>query len=183
MIEYVDIFFVSIAALSTIMGACRGVIWEVLKYGVVIISCLIAGFASFKCVSLFETSDYAFLWLAIVSAIVFFLVSTIMMHFLHKLHNLIQSTTLRLPDRVLGAVFGLIRAILFSCVLYSGLMIVTINQKPDWLAGSMFIPYLDKANIAIQKFIHAKSGKKLQELIKMDQLLDKFNQIKPTTSD
>lgn len=171
MFEKIDLLFGIISLFSTATGLYRGVIWELLKYIITIIG-LIAAFIMIKhTFHYFEHSDYMLVWLGSIGFITFLCVSGILMRFLHKFNMIIKHSPLNFPNRLLGGIFGILRAVAFICLMYSGLMVITNNQKPTWLQQSAFAPKLDQISYHIHSFLRKICSNKFDKLLKLDELI------------
>jgi len=152
------------------MGFFRGLIWELLKYLALGISIIISGYGVYKILPFFGETESAFWWLLVVGASLFIASSTITLYFVHKISKLIGKSPFAFADKMLGSIFGGFRACLFIVFLYSGLMLVTMNQKPQWLENSILIAPLDKGNAFVQNMFYKFASPKIKKIFKLDQL-------------
>ncbi|HEV2613110.1 MAG TPA: CvpA family protein [Gammaproteobacteria bacterium] len=71
----------------------------------------------------------------------------------HFITALVHSTGLSGTDRLLGAVFGLIRGVLLVAALLLVARLTTPMQQEDWWQGSMLIQHFEPVEIWLQGFI------------------------------
>lgn len=171
----VDIFIVLIFSFSILMGFYRGVIWEFLKYIAFAIALALSAFTILKSHSLIAGSDYPLAVGATIGIIIFVAVLVITLGIAHWLSKQLRNTGFGNSDRILGLVFGLLRAAVFTLLLYSGMMLISKNQKPDWIKESMFVGLLDKGHKSIEKIVFSVNSPKLNRLLNIDLALDSLN--------
>ena len=137
-----DWILVAVLAASMLLGACRGLVYEVLS--------VIGWIAAFLLAQWFapdvaeklpmqnsgETLRYAaaFVLVFIVSVFVAGLISALM-------KKIISVVGLRPVDRIMGAVFGLFRGLIFL-LAFSVVVHMTALQESDWWLESQAAPML-----------------------------------------
>lgn len=170
--NYLDLSAFGILLFSIGMGFYRGLIWELLKYVAFVISVVVTVFALFKLFPFFESSsmEETFWYLLCIGATIFISTSVCSLYIVQKISKLIRKTYFAWTDKVLGSIFGGIRACVFVLLLYSGLMIITMNQKPEWMQDSALIVPLDSGNHLIQKMLLKLGNDKILKLLKLNDL-------------
>lgn len=167
----VDIFIILIFTFSILMGFYRGVIWEFLKYVAFAISSVLSGFVLLKSSKIINESDYPLAIGATIGIFIFVSILIITLGIANWISKQLRNTGFASSDRILGFLFGFIRAALFTLLLYSGLMLISRNVQPDWMKESMFVNVLNKGHKSIEKLVYSINSPKLNRLLNLDKTL------------
>ncbi len=141
-----DWVIVAIVGLSALVSIFRGFVKEALSLVVWIVTFVITGrfYEALATHLTFFEQDVSRKLAAIVLLFIVTLLVTGLCASL--IRNLVHKTGLSGTDRLLGAVFGLLRGILVVCALVGGVMILSklwilgFVEKEPWWTDSVFIP-------------------------------------------
>jgi membrane protein required for colicin V production len=154
-----------ITLLSTLMGVLRGMIIECVSLGSWIGAVIVARMGAEPVGKFFEhTMENSALRLGIAFVLVFF-VSLILIRLIGRaVSKAMNRVGLGLLDRLLGALFGLVRAIALLMVLVVLAALTGLNDQPDWKRAwftlplerltAVALPLLPK-DVAVRVHLHA----------------------------
>lgn len=156
------IFFISV-----ITATYRGLVRELLS----IVSLIFATLAGlYGCTYLqpfvadwIENEEIA----AIVSTFIIAVIILIIMHIInlkicHKLHT----TCLSSVDKILGGIFGFLRALIIICVVYFAFSLVLSDKEMGLLTReNISIPYIQNFTESFEKVLPAETQKTLNEFV------------------
>jgi membrane protein required for colicin V production len=131
-----DLAMLAVLALSVLVGAWRGLIYELMSLGAWVVA-YIAAMALAPHVGPYLPIGEPRSSLNSAAAIVAtFMVVLVVWGLLSRLvRMLIASTPLTLPDRVLGAAFGLLRAVIVLLVMVTVIGLTPTAKSPWWQAS------------------------------------------------
>lgn len=164
-----DIGIIIIVSLTTIRGFFKGIIREVTAIFGVIASFFLASMY-YKDLSSFLsrfTPDHKTM-VAILCFILIFVLSIFLFHFLAMItRGAIRLALLGWLDRVLGGVFGLIKGVIITFFLITGLMLFYPDSSPILQGSSLFPPVLsltEKMTILIPSKVKEDFSKRKRQL-------------------
>lgn len=151
--HWVDLIIIAIVALSVAIGVFRGFIKESISLATWIIAIIVAWIYHPDLASVFVGYiESATLRLGVAFAVLF--VGTLIIGGLVNfvLGELVEKTGLTGTDRVLGAVFGVLRGILVVGVLVLLAGLTHLPQDPFW-DQSLFLGYFERMAIWMRDFL------------------------------
>ncbi len=150
-----DIAVLAVVLLSALLALMRGFVHEILSFSAWIGAGIVTVYA-FPFVQPYARQAVNVAILAdIVSGIVVFLVSLVLLTLFAKLlAELVQGSRLSAIDRVLGLAFGLVRGAALVCLAWLIFAwMVPEDQRPDWIRSARTLPYMQQGASWLQDLL------------------------------
>jgi len=157
-----DYAFLTIAALSGLLGVWRGLLSEVFS----LLGWLVALAAAWYCATPLavllhaQIANESMRWLA-AFALVFLSVLIVLALLRRVLKGLLDAVGLSAIDRLLGACFGLLRALILAALIVLGAGLTSL-PKENWWRESVFAPPLETVVIAGKPWLPAVIAKRIK---------------------
>lgn len=158
-----DYIFLVIVALSLLLGIWRGLVSELFALLGWMVALVLAWRGSVLIEPLFARLVTHTPWLAWVLAFIsIFIVTLICLAILRWfLRSLLEASGLSPFDRLLGACFGLARALVISLLLVAAGGMTRLPQE-KWWREAVFAPPLETAVIAAKPLLPAELGQRIK---------------------
>lgn len=157
-----DYAFLLIAALSCLLGIWRGLISEVFSLLGWLIALTIAWYGAAPLSGLLTShvSSESMRWLACF-ALIFILMLIVLALLRTLLKGLLEAAGLSAVDRLLGACFGLVRAVILAVLLVMAAGLTSL-PKEEWWREAVFAPPLETAVIALKPRLPVVIAKRIR---------------------
>ena len=141
--NWLDAIIVVVLILSLVSGFINGLVKEVASLGALIIGIWGAiKFSSFTAAKLYDYFDMTGHWVGVVAFLVTFGLIVVIIHFIGIMADkLVSAASLGFINRILGIVFGLIKAVLIMSVFFVVLNAIDVRR-----------PFLPKKTIEESRF-------------------------------
>lgn len=186
-----DYIYIAVLILSTVWATIRGGIYEM----VATLSWVVAAFAA-RFVSpwldkllqsWFDLTQSSIGTLIASYFIVFFVILILVGFFNQKLREAIQDSMLKVTDRTLGIIFGIIRGVVVMGVFYFGALwyYSDVPIMPEWVSNSRTRPIMQLTAVKLDEWFVPGESKLLQRDMKgMEENLEIYkNLINPAVMD
>lgn len=133
LLSWADLALLLVVAVSVIVGAVRGLVFEALSLGAWVVAYLAAPFLAPVVEGWLPAAEHDGGWQDLAGIVLAFVIVLLLVGLLARLlRALIHATPLKAPDRLLGSGFGLLRGVLL-CLLIGVLIGFTpLRQHPAW---------------------------------------------------
>ncbi|MBO8406899.1 MAG: CvpA family protein [Proteobacteria bacterium] len=164
-----DYIYVGVLVASTVWASVRGGIYELVATLSWVIAALAARFVSPLLDSLLQTCfDLSAPTMSTRVASYFIIIFVVLMvcgFFNQRLREKIQNSIMKVTDRTLGIIFGLIRGIVIMGVVYWGALWYYSDGQPmgDWVAKAKTRPIMQLTAVTLDELFFPRPGSKLLE--------------------
>jgi membrane protein required for colicin V production len=135
-VSWIDWAFIVLVTLSVIVGLVRGLVYEVMALLGWVVAYVAAHALGLQVAPALPVGAPGSALNAVIGFVAVFVATLIVWSLLSwALRKLVQASPLNPLDRVLGAVFGLLRGVLVALVIATAVNLTPLAESPGWQAS------------------------------------------------